>query len=68
LIKITDRLKAGTDLDSVEVKTKIEDGLKASKQGQAFNQLLDSLKVKAKIERFTPAGLGLETTPGTVGK
>jgi peptidyl-prolyl cis-trans isomerase C len=68
LIKLTDRMVAGTSLNSVEVKSKIEEGLKAAKQGQAFNQLLDSLKAKAKIERFTPAGLGLEPTSGAVGQ
>ena len=49
IIKLTDIMRAGTSLDSVEVKTRIADQLKTARQGQAFNQLIDSLKAKAKI-------------------
>jgi peptidyl-prolyl cis-trans isomerase C len=68
IIKLTDILKAGTSLDSVEVKNKISEGLLSSKQGQALSDLIDSLKEKAKIERFTPPGLDLESVPDTEGQ
>jgi peptidyl-prolyl cis-trans isomerase C len=68
IIKLTDQMKAGTSLDSVEVKNKISDGLLASKQGQAFSELIETLKEKAKIEKFTPPGLGFETVQDTAGQ
>ncbi len=68
IIKLTDIMKAGTSLDSVEVKSRILDQLKTAKQGQAFGQLIDSLKAKAKIERFPAPGLDLQAAPDTAGK
>ncbi len=68
IIKLTDIMKAGTSLDSLEVKTRIADQLKTAKQGLAFSQLIDSLKAKAKIERFPAPGLDLQAVPDTAGK
>ncbi len=68
IIKLTDIMKAGTSLDSLEVKTRIADQLKTAKQGLAFSQLIDSLKAKAKIERFPAPGLDLQAAPDTAGK
>lgn len=68
IIKLTDIMRAGTSLDSVEVKGRISDQLKTAKQGLAFSQLIDSLKAKAKIERFPAPGLDLQAVPDTAGK
>ncbi len=68
IIKLTDFLKAGASLDSVEVKNRISEGLTSSKQSQALSELIDSLKEKAKIERFTPPGLDLESVPDSEGQ
>jgi peptidyl-prolyl cis-trans isomerase C len=68
IIMLTDLMKAGTSLDIEKVKTDISDGLKKVKQNLAFSTLLDSLKLSAKIERFTPPGLDLETAPDMEGK
>jgi parvulin-like peptidyl-prolyl isomerase len=68
IIKLTDVMAAGSSLDSVQVKTQIQDDLKKAKQSQTFAQLLDSLKNGAKIETFTPPGFDLEGTRDSVGK
>jgi peptidyl-prolyl cis-trans isomerase C len=68
IIKLTDLLKAGTSLDSADVKNKISEDLRTSKQSQAFAELVQSLKAKAKIEIFTPPGLDLDSVSDSVGQ
>jgi parvulin-like peptidyl-prolyl isomerase len=65
LILLTDRMAAGTMLDSTEVKTEILAELEKTKKGTVLNGLVDSLRVAAKIEKFTPPGLELEGVPDT---
>jgi parvulin-like peptidyl-prolyl isomerase len=63
IIKLTDRLAAGSNIDSAQVKDEISKDLLKTKQGMAFNTLIDSLKKEAKIERLSPAGLNIPATP-----
>jgi hypothetical protein len=68
IIMLTDIMKAGSSPDSIGIKSQISDELKKIKQNQAFSSLIDSLKLAAKIEKFTPPGLDLETAPDMEGK
>jgi peptidyl-prolyl cis-trans isomerase C len=68
IIKLTDIVKAGTSMDSVEVKNKISEDLKTAKQSQAFSELIQSLKAKARIEMFTPPGLDLDSASYSEGQ
>jgi parvulin-like peptidyl-prolyl isomerase len=52
IIMLTGKQKAGVDLDSLEAKRNILDSLYTSGHTGAFQKLLDSLKLSAKIERF----------------
>ncbi len=52
IIKLTDRQKAGDDLDSLEAKRNISESLYTARHAEAFNQLLENLKTGAKIERY----------------
>jgi parvulin-like peptidyl-prolyl isomerase len=63
IIKLTDRLAAGSNVDSGQVKDEISKDLLKTKQGMAFNTLIDSLKKEAKIERLSPAGLNIPAMP-----
>ena len=52
LILLTDRQKAGADLDSLEAKQRILDDLYSARHAEAFQGFLDELKSTATIERF----------------
>jgi len=51
IIKLTDMVKAGSDLDSLEAKRGIQDSLYAEQHGKAFDDLLQSFKSNARISR-----------------
>ena len=68
IIMLTDLMKAGAALDSIGVKNQISEEMKKARQNQTFASLIDSLKVAAKIEKFTPPGLDLEMVPDMEGK
>lgn len=63
IIKLTDRKPAGSERDPIEVKATISQQLLAKKQADVFQSLMDSLKLGAKIERFSPPGLELPDVP-----
>lgn len=52
IIMLTDRQKAGAALDSLEAKQNIADSLYTERHAAAFQNLLDSLKSSAKIQKF----------------
>ncbi|MEE9554928.1 MAG: peptidylprolyl isomerase [candidate division Zixibacteria bacterium] len=52
LIMLTDRLKAGADLDSLEAKQRIYDNLYSTRHAEAFEQYINELKSTATIERI----------------
>ncbi|HBC46754.1 MAG TPA: hypothetical protein DEO84_07080 [candidate division Zixibacteria bacterium] len=68
IVMLTDIVKAGSSPDSLGIKSQISEELKKAKQNQAFAGLIDSLKLAAKIEKFTPPGLDLEMAPDMEGK
>lgn len=68
IVMLTDIIKAGSSPDSVGIKSQISEELKKAKQNQAFAGLIDSLKLAAKIEKFTPPGFDLEMAPDMEGK
>jgi len=51
IIKLTDMVKAGSDLDSLEAKRGIQDSLYTEQHGKAFDDLLRSFKSSATISR-----------------
>jgi parvulin-like peptidyl-prolyl isomerase len=59
LIKLTGRPADETGGAPAELSSRLSQDLLREKQNMVYNKLLDSLKEKAKIERFTPPGLGL---------
>jgi peptidyl-prolyl cis-trans isomerase C len=59
LIMLTSRLADATGSVPMELTGKISQDLLSQKQGKVYNALLDSLKLSAKIERFSPPGLDL---------
>jgi peptidyl-prolyl cis-trans isomerase C len=59
LVKLTSRLADETGTVPMELTGKISQDLLSQKQGKVYNALLDSLKLNAKIERFSPPGLDL---------
>lgn len=52
VILLTDRMKAGADLDSLEAKQRIFDSLYSTRHAEAFEQFIGELKSTALIERF----------------
>ncbi len=66
IIKLAERLPAGSDINPEQVKGEISQKLLTNKQGRAFNALMDSLKLEAKIERFTPSELSIPAPPDSV--
>lgn len=52
VIKLTDRVKAGTDLDSTEAVTRIQNQILAGKQAEVLRRVVDSLRTEADIETF----------------
>jgi parvulin-like peptidyl-prolyl isomerase len=63
LIKITSRPTDEKGTVPMELSGRLSQDILREKQNKAYNDLLDSLKKDAKIERFTPPGLGLEDIP-----
>jgi parvulin-like peptidyl-prolyl isomerase len=59
IVKLTSRLADETGAAPMELTGKISQDLLSQKQGKVYNALLDSLKLSAKIERFSPPGLDL---------
>jgi parvulin-like peptidyl-prolyl isomerase len=66
IIKLTDRQAAGASADSTEVKSKILESLITSRQQQVFDDLVQSLKRDAKIERMSPPEMTLPVAPDSV--
>lgn len=52
VILLTDRMKAGADLDSLEAKQRIFDSLYSTRHAEVFEQFIGELKSTAVIERF----------------
>jgi len=52
IIKLTERIKAGSELDSLEARRMVENRLLAGKQAQEFQKIIESLKADATIEIF----------------
>jgi foldase protein PrsA len=65
LIKLTEIQSAGSSPDSVEVKGRIAETLTTTRQGQAFESYLDSVKSEANIERFPAPELNYQALPVT---
>lgn len=63
IVKLTSRLSDETGAVPMELSGKISQDLLSQKQGKVYNALLDSLKLNAKIERFSPPGLDLPEVP-----
>jgi foldase protein PrsA len=63
IIKLTERQKAGEDLDSLEAKRSIFENLYTQQHARAFNDLLERLKASAVIEKY-PAESDAELIPG----
>jgi parvulin-like peptidyl-prolyl isomerase len=63
IIKLTDRQKAGEDLDSLQAKSSILQTLYTQQHAKAFNDLLERLKASADIEK-NPAGNEEGSVPG----
>lgn len=66
IIKLTDRQPAGASFDSTEVKSKILENLISTRQNQAFEDLMQSLKQGAKIEKMSPPELSVPAVPDSV--
>lgn len=56
IIKLTDRKRAGSDLDSLEAKNVIREQLFVGRHAEAFQKIVDSLRAEAIIERFPIPG------------
>jgi len=52
IIMLTERIKAGSELDSLEAKKMIKDRLLAGKHAEKFQKMVDSLRAEADIEIF----------------
>jgi hypothetical protein len=52
IIRLTERIKAGSELDSLEAKRMIENRLLAAEQAREFQEIIESLKAEADIETF----------------
>lgn len=65
ILMLTDKQKAGADLDSLEVKRKIMDDLYTEGHTDAFQALLDELKSSSKIEKFPVTDSMLATGLGS---
>jgi parvulin-like peptidyl-prolyl isomerase len=56
IIKLTERIRAGSDLDSLEAKDRIRNQLLTGKQAEELRRKIDSLKNEADIETFPLPG------------
>ncbi len=64
IILLTDRQAAGSQLDSLEVKRQIYEGIYSARHTDAFNILVDSLRVSADVEKYQQ-GIDQMTIPGS---
>lgn len=56
IIKLTDKQEVGDILDSLEAKRNISESLYTTRHAEVFNELLENLKMTAKIERYPLTG------------
>jgi hypothetical protein len=56
IIMLTERIKAGSELDSTEAKGRIQNQLLAGKEAEGFNRVIDSLRTQADIETYPLPG------------
>lgn len=56
IIMLTERIKAGSELDSFEVKSRIQNQLLAGNEATRFNRVIDSLRTRADIETYPLPG------------
>jgi hypothetical protein len=56
IIKLTDKMNAGTKLDSLQAMKMIENQLKAGQKAVSFQNLVDSLRAESDIETFPLPG------------
>jgi foldase protein PrsA len=56
IIKLTERIKAGSELDSAEAKKRIQNQLLMGKEAEGFNRIIDSLRTRADIETYPLPG------------
>lgn len=56
IIKLTERVRAGSDLDSLEAKSRIRNQLLTTKQAEKLRSTIDSLRNEADIETYPLPG------------
>lgn len=56
IILLTERVKAGSEIDSLEAKSRIQNQILAAKEAEGINRVIDSLRTQAEIETYPLPG------------